>query len=561
MQLNSSANATVIAANAAANATVSAANAEANVTANAAANDAAANANHLQLGITLSGLVAFFDRIDWPYEYRRDESVLGWVTASFGPELTGYDICEHIKAWLRRTGNEDYSVCEVLLREGHVRYVRSVADCFVSHAQSLPLDTFLLTLRYASRRCLRHLRANPYFWVDYVCLRQCRHDFHLSEIQKLIRGVGCTLIELDERSEYLDRSWCIFETYATIEAGAKLLVYDQAVSWDDLGVSGALCAFATRRQLKERLASINVRAEGSRACFQEDKMRIDQLIVSSVGFDALNRRVEEAIGARATETISEMRAINRAAVWLSVSSMLKIMLMFFYCAAVVGVVARLADRWAAVGFLFFCPGCLIVCVLGDLLLVRWTYVSDFFAAMDVEQRIGNLSSALIGQRAAAAGATDTVEELAVELVGSTSEWFNSAMRPDTLDSPFAQGNASFESRQTSLQRKRRLYLVAASAMLAGATPVAISYQGRPLSSPPSPPSPPSVSPAGIANPNIWGPLLTGGTLALGSAWILFTLRRTRARVRQRLLEGMAAGSLVVPFPQTPPAATADSEAD
>merc|ERR1711956_18382 len=61
-----------------------------------------------------------------------------------------------------------------------------------------------------------------YFWVDCFCLRQAQAaDFNVDAIMELIPKVGTLIGQIDELgtkgySEYLSRTFCIFEVYAAI---------------------------------------------------------------------------------------------------------------------------------------------------------------------------------------------------------------------------------------------------------------------------------------------------------------------------------------------------------
>merc|ERR1712129_451311 len=70
-----------------------------------------------------------------------------------------------------------------------------------------------------------------YFWVDCFCLRQAQAaDFNVDAIMELIPKVGTLIGQMDEVeekgfSEYLSRTFCIFEVYAAIAGSARLLFF------------------------------------------------------------------------------------------------------------------------------------------------------------------------------------------------------------------------------------------------------------------------------------------------------------------------------------------------
>ena len=63
--------------------------------------------------------------------------------------------------------------------------------------------------------------------ADYTTLKQAKKggDFKLDRVRQVIREIGLTLAELDmDLQAYLTRSFCIVEIYASVHAGATLLV-------------------------------------------------------------------------------------------------------------------------------------------------------------------------------------------------------------------------------------------------------------------------------------------------------------------------------------------------
>jgi len=124
-----------------------------------------------------------------------------------------------------------------------------------------------------------------YFWVDCFCLRQAQAaDFNVDAIMELIPKVGTLIGQMDEVdskgfSEYLSRTFCIFEVYAAIAVSAQLLFYTNNVKSD------VEQAFASR--------PVNVAAAEARK--PQDKEAIDTLIRSTVGFEAVDKLVTEKI--------------------------------------------------------------------------------------------------------------------------------------------------------------------------------------------------------------------------------------------------------------------------
>ena len=63
--------------------------------------------------------------------------------------------------------------------------------------------------------------------ADYTTLKQAKKggDFKLDRVRQVIREIGLTLAELDmDLQAYLTRSFCMLEIYASVHAGATLLV-------------------------------------------------------------------------------------------------------------------------------------------------------------------------------------------------------------------------------------------------------------------------------------------------------------------------------------------------
>ena len=262
--------------------------------------------SHLRLGITRVGFSHFLATSGWS-NYQRPEA-LRWVEEAYGKQLTGYDLCEHIRDWLRQTNNVGLSVCEVLARQGS-KHVRRGADCFLSHVQARPVEDFCETLVMVPERFARHLPLMPFFWIDYMSLRQSHNDFNVHHIRALIAEIGCTLVELDERANYLARTFCIFETFANAEAAGQLLLYDthQSVSYTHQSIfpqksfSGIVAVLYCGRRVESEAMrarrALQVNSATAQAHMAEHKQQIDTFIVTTVGFEALDRTIMQAINA------------------------------------------------------------------------------------------------------------------------------------------------------------------------------------------------------------------------------------------------------------------------
>ena len=65
---------------------------------------------------------------------------LWWIAKTYGDRVTGYDLAEAIKVWLKNNNAEDKSVCEVLKERGWEGV--GEAEVFLSHVQAeSPEDT------------------------------------------------------------------------------------------------------------------------------------------------------------------------------------------------------------------------------------------------------------------------------------------------------------------------------------------------------------------------------------------------------------------------------------
>ena len=122
--------------------------------------------------------------------------------------------------------------------------------------------------------------------ADYTTLKQCQRDFDLARIRQAIREIGLTLAELDmDPQAYLTRSFCIVEIYASVHAGATLLV--QMHYLRAFGVAAALAARP-------------VDAKKAQTRNEKDKKKIDGFVGAMPGgFETHNATITAAIKAAA----------------------------------------------------------------------------------------------------------------------------------------------------------------------------------------------------------------------------------------------------------------------
>jgi hypothetical protein len=268
---------------------------------------------HLRLGISKPGFVAFLFRIDFfveieveedTYEdgedtdpivrallseyspsYNRDEhSDMAWIGEAHGPDMTGYDLCFVLRKWLREQGHSGLSVCEVILKDPRFEDLRKhvkPATIFYSHLQlRSPQETFL---HLETSACVFEAKLPPaaeqYWWIDYFSLRQCVNDFKTKQVIILISEIGTTVAEVDEDLQYLRRSFCILELYATVAGNAHLLCVTAPNGQEDM---------------EKLLAEEPIDSEAAQTRRAVDKETIDEYIRTVVGFNCLDKLVHGA---------------------------------------------------------------------------------------------------------------------------------------------------------------------------------------------------------------------------------------------------------------------------
>jgi len=118
--------------------------------------------------------------------------------------------------------------------------------------------------------------------ADYTTLKQCVQDFDLTRVRQLIKEIGLTLAELDlDLQTYLTRSFCILELFASVDAGATLLVQMHVLRAFDVAAE---------------LAARPVDAKKAQTRRDKDKATIDGFVEAMPGgFETLNATITEAI--------------------------------------------------------------------------------------------------------------------------------------------------------------------------------------------------------------------------------------------------------------------------
>lgn len=206
--------------------------------------------------------------------------------------MTGYDLMDFVRSWLRREGHDRLSVCEVVLldnRFADLRHYVDKANIFWSHPQMQDFITHTTrTMKgvdyYDADRWSGGVPALPHpdlrvMWLDYFSLRHCHPDFEARKINELVGDIGLTVAELDMRGEYFKSSICLFELYATVRAGCKLIcpIGRECFSADQMNCWPLKVEDATTRAI-------------------EDKEQIDQWIQGmDGGFARLNQDVTDSV--------------------------------------------------------------------------------------------------------------------------------------------------------------------------------------------------------------------------------------------------------------------------
>ena len=231
---------------------------------------------------------------------------LWWIAKTYGNRLTGYDLAEAIKVWLKKNNAEDKSVCEVLKARGWEGIGET--EVFLSHVQAeTPSHTleamFKIDNRLGpARNGTKHL--NSKIWVDYFCLRQLKNDFQTQQVEQLIRKTGAVYVFMDGEetgSSYPTRTFCLFESATAISNGATLMIRTP--------VSGPLapptwpctcctCCTYTCCGIFCRwrpMPDYTIDAANATARRADDKAKVDKFIEEGAGFARVNQMMEREL--------------------------------------------------------------------------------------------------------------------------------------------------------------------------------------------------------------------------------------------------------------------------
>ena len=212
--------------------------------------------------------------------------------------MTGYDVCAFIRAWLVQEGFAQLSVCDVILcddRFVELRKCVGLANVFWSHVQREGLvGTQNSTLSSIGAACVKQLGVDPFdfdaqglfFWVDYFVLRQAQSgDFNAAAVVVLIKDINRVVACIDKEMNYVKRSFRILELYAAVAAPNAQLICHSKRNRSGIGQclndSPPNSCDASTRDI-------------------EDKNVIDDYIRSSIGFSAMDEVVTSSILAGAT---------------------------------------------------------------------------------------------------------------------------------------------------------------------------------------------------------------------------------------------------------------------
>ena len=151
---------------------------------------------------------------------------LAWVTEKHGAEMSGYDLVYALQAWLREQGEQDESVCSLLLKRGGT-WAKHVgrATCYYSHRRVRPLARTLGCMRRFTQLHAAELPASygepVFFWIGYASVELCHMAGSLepATIVATVRSMPMTALELDgSPGDFLSRAVCLLVAYAAIGA-------------------------------------------------------------------------------------------------------------------------------------------------------------------------------------------------------------------------------------------------------------------------------------------------------------------------------------------------------
>jgi len=242
---------------------------------------------------------------------------LWWIKKQYGERLTGYDLAEAIKVWLKNNNAEDKSVCEVLKERGWKGI--GEAEVFLSHVQAeFPGDTLDAMRRIdkregPARKGTKH--QNSKIWVDYFCLRQLKNDFKTQQVEQLIRKTGAVYVYMDGEEtggSYPTRSFCVFELAAAVEnvrsTGGTATLMIRAPNSGPLAAPECPCTCCTYTCpctccictccgtcIWHPMPDYTIDAANATARRADDKAKVDKYIEEGPGFARVNQMMEREL--------------------------------------------------------------------------------------------------------------------------------------------------------------------------------------------------------------------------------------------------------------------------
>merc|ERR1712129_338647 len=109
----------------------------------------------------------------------------------------------------------------------------------------------------------------------------CQSDFSVHKIRDVIRSIGRTIAEVDSAGEYLKRTFCVFESFVTIEA--------------EQGQGGKLLIISEDADEAAKLVRVPIDSENAQTWAADAKVQIDQWIREGVGFAEVNLKIKQAL--------------------------------------------------------------------------------------------------------------------------------------------------------------------------------------------------------------------------------------------------------------------------
>jgi len=190
-----------------------------------------------------------------------------------GEKLVGYDVAQAVKIYQRANDGTEYSMCQTFQQRSSDNVKK--ATKFISHLQMEPVEETLEAM------CTEKDK-DTIFWLDYFTLCQCKNDFNVERVVKIIEEIGETLVILnlvDGELPYAKRIFCIFEIYATLKGKAKMTVFSRTPN-EVLGV----------------IHGGSIDAKNAEARNAKDKTKISKFIDEmDGGFEALNQEFQAAV--------------------------------------------------------------------------------------------------------------------------------------------------------------------------------------------------------------------------------------------------------------------------